>query len=219
MGSDSGTKWDYVTKANPFFFCHRTFINAKARISCSYYSFSNLQKGTTFNQIFEHSIILLTRGLFYGDETSADETVNSGSVPGRVKDSKNWYLLLPCLTFSIERDSVKPPSYVVEVGRWQLGWKTARTLSPVRASWLKNKLLQLLNSSIKLKIFGFNWQNLRKTLAKQCLQIILSNTILNLPHATSEKQEYPMKSRWRNLLRRFYISFFILRKQRNATWW
>ena len=36
------------------------------------------------------------------DGAFAYETVDSGSIPGRVKPktSKNWYLQLPCLTFS-----------------------------------------------------------------------------------------------------------------------
>ena len=37
----------------------------------------------------------------------------------------NWHSQLPCLTFSIKRDSVKPPSWVVD--RWQLDWKTDQT--------------------------------------------------------------------------------------------
>ena len=36
------------------------------------------------------------------DKASATETVDSGSIPGRVKikDYKNWYSQLPCLTFN-----------------------------------------------------------------------------------------------------------------------
>ena len=60
------------------------------------------------------------------DRASATETVDSGLIPGRVKtkDSKTWHSQLPCLTFSIERDSVKPPPCVVD--RWAGGSLTRR---------------------------------------------------------------------------------------------
>ena len=49
---------------------------------------------------------------------SSTEAVDLGLIPGRVKpkDYKNWYLQLPCLTFSNQRDSAKPPSCVMD--RW-----------------------------------------------------------------------------------------------------
>ena len=65
--------------------------------------------------------------------TSATEMVDLGSIPGRVYSNyTNWYSQLPCLTFSIKRDSVKPPPCVVD--RWQLDLKTKRLRSsPGRA--------------------------------------------------------------------------------------
>ena len=56
---------------------------------------------------------------------SATETKDLGSIPGWVKPIiiKNWYLQLPCLTFSIERDSVPPPSVV---NRWAGGTLTRK---------------------------------------------------------------------------------------------
>ena len=46
------------------------------------------------------------------NKASAVETVDSGSVPDRVKPKKikNWYSQLQCLALSIEKDSVKTTS-------------------------------------------------------------------------------------------------------------
>ena len=51
------------------------------------------------------------------DRASATETVDSGSIPNRVEPKtikSDWYSQLPCLTFSNQRDSVKPPTCVVD---------------------------------------------------------------------------------------------------------
>ena len=69
------------------------------------------------------------------DRASATEAVDSGSIPGRVKPKnyKNWYSQLSCLTFSIKRDSVKPPPCVVD--RWAGGSLTRRPKGPFAVSW------------------------------------------------------------------------------------
>ena len=43
----------------------------------------------------------------------------------QTKDHKNWYSQLPCLTFSIKKDSVKPPPCLVD--RWAGGNLTRKT--------------------------------------------------------------------------------------------
>ena len=55
------------------------------------------------------------------DRASAAGTVGLGFIAGPVqtKDYKNWHSHLLCLTFSIERNSVKPPTYGVD--RWAGG--------------------------------------------------------------------------------------------------
>ena len=64
------------------------------------------------------------------DRASATEAVDSGSIPGQ--DYKNWYSQLSCLTFSIKRDSVKPPPCVVD--RWAGGSLTRRPKGPFAVS-------------------------------------------------------------------------------------
>ena len=65
------------------------------------------------------------------DRASATDSVDSGfdSQSGQTEDNKNWLSQLPCLTYTDERASVKPPPYVVgrQVGRWQLDSKTERS--------------------------------------------------------------------------------------------
>ena len=62
------------------------------------------------------------------DRASATETADLGSIPGRVKpkalkvDIYRFTSFL--LTFSIKRDSVKPPSYEVD---WWAGSSLSRT--------------------------------------------------------------------------------------------
>ena len=52
---------------------------------------------------------------------------------GQTKDYKNWYSQLSCLTFSIKRNSVKPPPCVVD--RWAGGSLTRRPKGPFAVSW------------------------------------------------------------------------------------
>ena len=54
--------------------------------------------------------------------------VDRGSTPGRVKQKTTKIdIQFPCLTFSINRNNVKPPPCVVD--RWQNDSKTQRSLS------------------------------------------------------------------------------------------
>ena len=65
------------------------------------------------------------------------EAADSGSIPSRVKPKtiKNRYSQLSCLTFSNQRDCVKPPPCVVD--RWQLDSKTERSFCCLlaKATW------------------------------------------------------------------------------------
>ena len=65
----------------------------------------------------------------------AAETVNLGSIPSRVKPKtkKNWRSQLSCLTFSNKRDSVEPPSCVVD--RWADGSLTRKAKGYFAVSW------------------------------------------------------------------------------------
>ena len=75
------------------------------------------------------------------DRASATEAVDSGSIPGRVKPKtikiRIHSFSVCCLTFSNERDSVKPPPCGRQVGRWQLDSKTERSLRCLltKATW------------------------------------------------------------------------------------
>ena len=71
--------------------------------------------------------------------------VGTGSIPGRVKaDCKNWYSQLLVLTFSIERDRVKPPPCVVD--KWQLDSTTKRSLCCFLAKTTRKAKMKLLIS-------------------------------------------------------------------------
>ena len=69
------------------------------------------------------------------DRASATEAVDSGSIPGWVKPKtiKIGIHSFPCLTFSNQRDCVKPPPCVVD--RWAGGSLTRRPKGPFAVSW------------------------------------------------------------------------------------
>ena len=71
------------------------------------------------------------------DRAFAAETEDLGSIPRRVKSNtiKIWCSLLPCLTFSIKKNSVKPPSCVVDK---RVGYSfTRRPQGLFAVSWLR----------------------------------------------------------------------------------
>ena len=74
------------------------------------------------------------------NKASATQTVNLCSIlrSSQTKYKINWYLQLPCLTFSVIRDRVKPPSYVVD--RWQLDSKIERFLRCLLAKAIRWKI-------------------------------------------------------------------------------
>ena len=67
------------------------------------------------------------------DKPSTTEAIDSPS--GQTKDYKDWYSQLPCLTFSNQRDSVKPPPCVVD--RWAGGSLTRRPKGTFAVSWTR----------------------------------------------------------------------------------
>ena len=64
---------------------------------------------------FSQNNLLLISGQV--DRASATEVVDFGLIPNWVKlktIKSGWYSQLPCLAFSNQRDSVKPPTCVVD---------------------------------------------------------------------------------------------------------
>ena len=64
------------------------------------------------------------------DKVFATETVDKGSIPGRIKPKTLKIDIHSCLAWrsASTRDSVKPPSCVMD--RWQLDLKTEKVFSP-----------------------------------------------------------------------------------------
>ena len=63
----------------------------------------------------ESNILILEPINGWVTKASATQTVDSGSIPSRVKpETKNWYSQLLCWIFSIKMDNVKPPPCVVD---------------------------------------------------------------------------------------------------------
>ena len=73
------------------------------------------------------------------------ETVDSGSIyrSGQMKDNKNWYSQLFCLTYSIKRDSVKPPPCSRQV---------AASLEDRKTSLLSPGLSNLVNKDVNYNL-------------------------------------------------------------------
>ena len=65
---------------------------------------------------------------------------------GQTKDYKNWYSQLFCLTFRIERDSMKAPPCVVDV--WAVWPKGPFPVSWPRQLWIKCKYNYTSNCSM-----------------------------------------------------------------------
>ena len=83
--------------------------------------------------LFSHVILVPISGQV--DRACATDTVYFRSIPChvKVKTKKNWYSQFSCLTFSIERDRVKPPPCVVD--RWAGGSLTRKPKCPFAGSW------------------------------------------------------------------------------------